>query len=135
MLGPLCATARVRFALVTGGTERWRNNLDRTSVEILLGADLPLRLGRATLSPGLAAGIGTTHTNDDASPSEGETGGLRGEVHATFSYPLSAGVALDLSLSLDVNQATHLETSSTIPLPDEPRVLGRFGSGLRFGGL
>ena len=135
MLGPVCATARIRFAAVFGGTEHWRGNLDRNSAEMLLGADLPLRLGRATLSPGLAAGIGWTHTNDDNSPSNSETGGLRAEAHATLSYPFSRRMALDVTLSADVAQATHVETSSTIPLPDEPRVMGRLGAGLRFGGL
>ena len=135
MLGPLCAGARIRFATVFGGTERWRGNLDRRGAEMLLGADLPLRLGRATLAPGLAAGIGWTHTNDDDAPNSSETGGLRAEAHATLSYPFTRRLALDVTLSADLTQATHVETSSTVPLPDEPRILGRLGAGLRFGGL
>lgn len=135
MLGPVCAAARIRFATVFGGTEHWRGNLDRRGTEMLLGADLPLRVGRATLYPGLAAGIGWTHTNDDNSPGTGETGGLRAEVHATLSYPFSRRLAFDVTLSADLAQATHVETASTIPLPDEARIMGRFGAGVRFGGL
>ncbi|HEY4186012.1 MAG TPA: hypothetical protein VGP07_13140 [Polyangia bacterium] len=135
MLGPLCAAARLRFATVVGGTEDWRADLDRHSVELLLGADLPLRFGRATFSPGLAAGIGWTHTHEEDSPRGGETGGLRAEAHASVAYPFSRRLAAEVALTIAVTQATPVETSSPIPLPDEPRFLTRLGAGLRFGGL
>ena len=135
MFGPLCAAARLRFATVVGGTEDWRADLDRHSVELLLGADLPLHCGRATFSPGLAAGIGWTHTHEEDSPRGGETGGLRAEAHAGLAYPFSRRLAAEVALTIAVTQATPVETSSPIPLPDEPRFLTRLGAGLRFGGL
>jgi hypothetical protein len=137
MLGAVCAGARARFASVASGPGPWQSELDRRGVEMLLGADLPMRLGRATLSPGVAAGVGWIHTHEESSRSKGdETGGLRGEAHLALSYAIRSRLALELALSLDVTQATHVETaSSSAPLPDEPRLLARLGAGVRFGGL
>ena len=136
MLGPVCAAARARFASVTGGPGPWQGGLDRHGVEVLLGGDVPLRWGRATISPGVAAGVGSIHTREEGSTFRGgETGGLRAEAHAALSYPLRPRIALEVTLALDLTQATHVETSSPVPLPDEPRLLARLGLGLRFGGL
>jgi hypothetical protein len=138
MLGPACAAARARLATVTHGPGPWRQgNLDRRGVEVLLGADVPLRWRRATISPGLAGGIGWIHTHDESSPLRGaETGGLRAEAHAALSYPIHPRLAIEAVASFDLTQATHVETSSPAPLlPDEPRWLARLGAGLRFGGL
>jgi hypothetical protein len=136
MLGPLCASARARFATVAGGPGPWQSSLDRRGVELLLGADLPLRLGAATLSPGAALGVGWIHTHEEAARHvEGETGGLRAEAHLALSFPIRSRLAVELALSLDVTQATHVETSLPEVLPDEPRLLGRLGAGVRFGGL
>ena len=138
MLGPACAAARARMATVTHGPGPWRQgNLDRRGVEVLLGADVPLRWGRATISPGVGAGIGWIHTHDESAVrGVAETGGLRAEVHAALSYPLRPSIAIEAVASFDLTQATHVETSSPVPLfPDEPRWLARLGAGLRFGGL
>jgi len=64
-----------------------------------------------------------------------ETGGLRADVHTSWVYPLSRDFSLDVSFAIDLTQATRTESSSTMPLPDEPLVLARFGVGLRFGRL
>jgi len=133
-LGPVCAGARARFAMVVYGPAPWQD-LDRRGVEMLLAADVPLRAGPITVAPGLGAGVGWIHTHQEGSHAGGETGGLRGEGHVSAAYALRPRLALEVALALVVTQATHVETSSPTPLPDEPRFLGRLGVGLRFGGL
>ncbi len=135
MLGPLCASAMARFGVVTDGPGRWEHELDRRAVEILLGAELPLRFGRLGLSPGLAVGVGWTHTNDDALDTDEETGGLRAEGRVALSYPFGGHLVGELALSFEVTQATHLENASPMPLPDEARFFSRLGAGVRFEGL
>ena len=53
MLGPVCAGARARFAVVAD--QPGRRTSDRHGFEVLLGADLPLRVGLVTVSPGVWA--------------------------------------------------------------------------------
>jgi hypothetical protein len=133
MLGPVCAGARVRSAVVAA--EPWPADIDRRGFEVLLGADWPLRLGRVVLSPGVGAGVGSTHTHQDGSRSSEETGGPHADAHVGLSYPLGARTAIEATFALDVTQTTHVETSSPVPLPDEPRLFARFAAGVRFGAL
>jgi len=135
MLGPLCASAMARLGVVTDGPGRWEHELDRRALEVLLGADLPLHLGRFVLSPGLAVGVGWTHTNDDTLDTDGETGGLRAEGRVALSHPLGGHLVGELALTFEVTQATHLETATPMSLPDEPRFFSRLGAGVRFEGL
>src|SRR6185295_3024770 len=126
MIGAACVSARGRFALVAGGPGSWRSELDRHGVDLLLGADLPLRLGRATLAPGLGAGVGWMHTHlDGPITSTSDTGGLRAEARAALWVPLRDRVALELALAVNVTQATHVEALAAAPVPDEPRWLAR----------
>jgi hypothetical protein len=133
MLGPVCAGARARFAVVVD--QPWQTNINRHGVEVLLGADLPLHLGALTLSPGVGAGLGSMHSHEEGSARSAETGGPHADLHVTLSYPLGPRTAIEGALSLDVTQTTHVETSSPVALPDEPRAFGRLGVGLRFGAL
>jgi len=133
-LGPLCVGARARFAIARGPQLR-AADLDRHGVELLLGVDLPFRAGRATLSPGIGAGVGSIHTHQDGTGQSAETGGPHADLHLSLSYPLWHRLALELAASIDVTQTTHVETSSAILLPDEPRLFARFGAGVRFGAL
>jgi hypothetical protein len=135
MLGPVCGSARARFAAVLHGPGRWANNLDRHGVELLLGAELPLRLGAAVMSPGLALGVGWIHTFEEGSSRGEEIGGLRAEGRLALAWPVGERLALELALSLEITQAEHVEISSPEPLPIQPRWLGRLGAGLRFAGL
>lgn len=132
-LGPICAAARLRHAQVVAGEGMWRTEMERRSTELLLGLDVPFSLGRSTLSPGFAAGMGSMWTRSDDGTTAGESGGLRADVHVTLSVPLSKRWALDLSTALDLTQETRIE--SKMPLPDEPLALLRFGVGVRYGGL
>ena len=136
-IGPLCASARVRFAKVIDVPSTWDQRLDRRETEVLVGADIPLHLGSRLLLVGFGGGTGQMHTRVGYHMAS-ETGGLRADVHTSYSIPLTHELDLDFSLSIDVTQATRTESSvssTDMPLPREPLFLGRFGIGLRYGRL
>ncbi|MEO6776013.1 MAG: hypothetical protein ABI467_23835 [Kofleriaceae bacterium] len=137
VIGPLCAEASVRFANVIDGPAFW-TGLDRRSIEVLIGGDVPISVGAGLLLLGFGGGTGQVHTRVDSRDDHrmaSETGGLRAEVHAAYAYPLTRSIALDLAFSLDLTQATRSEKTTTMPLPDEPLLLARLGFGLRWGHL
>jgi hypothetical protein len=137
VVGPVCAAASVRFANVVDGPAFW-TGLDRRDIEVLIGGDVPLNVGRGLLLLGFGGGTGQVHTRVDSRDDHrmaSETGGLRAEIHAAYAYPLTRSIAFDVSFSLDLTQATRSEKTTTMPLPDEPLVLGRLGLGLRWGFL
>ncbi|MDQ3336415.1 MAG: hypothetical protein M4D80_14705 [Myxococcota bacterium] len=131
-LGPICAAARLRSASVVAGEGMWRTEMERRTTELLLGLDIPFALGRTTLSPGFAAGMGNTWTRSDDGTTAGETGGLRADVHATLTVPLTNRWSLDLSFALDLTQETRIESDTMSSIPDEPLALLRFGVGMRW---
>src|SRR6185295_10792158 len=103
---------------VAAGPGPWDGELERAGTELLLGIDVPLALGRMTLSPGFAAGLGSIHTRAEGTRHMGsETGGPRADVHATLSIPLGRRLALDLFAAADLTQETHVEQASTMALP------------------
>jgi hypothetical protein len=133
-LGPICAAARIRHASVVAGEGKLSTEMmTRRSSEILLGLDVPFDLGRMTLSPGFAAGIGNMWTKAADDTRVGESGGLRADVHATLTVGLSTRWALDFSAALDLTQETHAQSELEMALPAEPLALLRFGVGLRWG--
>jgi hypothetical protein len=137
VIGPICAAASVRFAQVVDGPAFW-TGLDRRSIEVLIGGDVPINVGPGLLMLGFGGGTGEVHTRIDSKDEHrmaSETGGLRAEARAVYAYPLTRSLALDVTLSIDLSQATRSESTTTMPLPDEPLVLGRFGFGLRWGHL
>jgi hypothetical protein len=134
MLGPVCAAARLRMAGVAGGPGVWDGAIERRSMELLFGIDIPLAVGGLTVTPGFAAGLGQMHTRDEQRDVRNETGGPRADVHVTVSIPIGGRLAVDLFAAVDLTQETHVE-HETEPLPDEPRALVRLGAGARFGGL
>ncbi|HVR03468.1 MAG TPA: hypothetical protein VMT47_15130 [Polyangia bacterium] len=138
MLGRACAGARARFSAVADGPGPWERAVDRQLVEALVGLDLPLRLGRATLWPGLAlgAGRGQTHEESAEGNQEGDqvTIGLRGELHLSLSVAVSRSLAAETNLSVEATQTVRTESTSREPLPGDARLLAYAGVGLRFGG-
>ena len=139
-LGPVCAAARVRIAEVAGGPGPFEQMLDRRGVELLLGGDIPMSLGKLTLSPGFSGGVGAvvTHVADTDGRHMGtEIGGLRFDVHASLTYPLSHRFAAELAVSFDFTQATNVDTFTHdgVEFPDVPLFLARIALGLRYGGL
>lgn len=140
MLGPVCAAARLRLSGVTDGPGVWKGDVDRRSVELLVGIDLPFALGRWTLSPGIALGIGQLHTRGESRGMRADTGRACADLHVALSIPLTRRLALDVFAAADLMQETRVapeELMDQAPegLPDEPRFLVRAGVGLRFGGL
>jgi hypothetical protein len=133
MLGPVCGAARLRHATVISGPDIW-NQTERRNIELLI--DVPFTVGPMLLSPGFAAGIGVMHTHGVTRDMSAETGGLRADVHATLSVPVWRKLALDLFVAADLTQEAHVEWGpEMVPLPAEPRLLLRFGAGLRYEGL
>ena len=136
MFGPVCGAARLRFASVADGPGVWKEQLERRSTELLFGIDVPFAVGTLTLSPGFAAGLGQMHTRGEMKEMRAETGGVRADVHVTLTIPLWRRLAIDVFSAADLTQETRVEWDASIaPLPDEPRLLVRFGIGLRYGGL
>ena len=136
MLGPVCAAARARLANVVGGPGVWNGQVERRSVELLFGIDVPFAVGTWQLSPGFAAGLGQMHTLGATHEMRSETGGMRADVHATLSIPMTHHLALDVFAAADLTQQTSIELGPMVaPLPPEPRLLVRFGLGLHYGGL
>lgn len=136
-LGPICATARARFANVAMGPGPWNGQLDRHDVELLVGGDIPLMLHGLMFSPGIAAGVGTIHTHASTGgwAMGNETGGLRADSHATLSISISPRLAVDITLSLEITQVTEIEMTTLMQLPSVPRFFARLGAGVRYGAL
>lgn len=142
-LGPICAAARLRAAGVVDGPGVWKGNVqgsvERRSIDLLVGIDIPFAVRGWTLSPGFAAGIGQLHTRGATREVREDTGRACADVHVALSIPLVSRLALDLFGAADLMQATRLEEDSPmtsgVELPDEPRFLVRVGLGLRYGGL
>jgi hypothetical protein len=134
MLGAVCAAARVRFASVVDGPGQWQGLWDRHAVEVLLGADWPLRRRALTFAPGAAAGAGWTHTHEEGMSGGAQTAGLRLEAHLTVSYPVGQRLALESTIAFEFMQALDVDASSATPLPGDTRLLGHLGVGVRFGG-
>jgi hypothetical protein len=132
MLGPVCAGVRGRVA--TTSHERLEVRTDRQATDVVFGGDIPIRLGKTTLSPGFAAGVGAVHSRVEMAHLGSETFGLRAEAHVAWTIPIWARLSIDLTATVDGTQVTDLERSNGT-LSDEPRLLGRLGAGLRYGGL
>lgn len=142
MLGPICVATRLRGGKMISQPERLAA-FARHGVEVYLGIDVPIALGRARLTPGFAAGYGGVftrfRTDDDKVGIESH--GPRAEVHAALSVPLTSHVALDLTAAGTLTQATEVENHGSqapdpaVMFPGEPRALVRFAFGVRYGAL
>ncbi len=133
-LGVVCASVRGRFAAVVFGARAW-NHIERHGQDVLVGGDIPVRLGDTTLSFGFGAGMGSTHSGlKEAHAMRGtQTSGLRADAHVAWAIPLFRSLAFDLSASVDAAQVTDVETSSKAMIAGEPRFIARIGAGLRLG--
>jgi hypothetical protein len=134
MMGPICAAARVRFAKVVAGPGPWDRD-DRTETELLIGGDIPLHVGRVAIVPGFGGGIGMTATHVDAVQMKqySRTGGLRADAHVMISVPLWSRLALGFTAGVNIPEATHVESNTSVVFPDEPWLIGRVGIGLYYG--
>ena len=137
MVGRICVAGRARYAKVVDGPGPWQHELDRTGSELLVGGDVPLHIGRATVSPGFGGGVGLIDTRSDERDDHmhSMTPGLRADAHAALSYPLGNRLSLDLTFAVDMTEATHFQSMPAFALPNEPWLLARVGAGLRYGDL
>jgi hypothetical protein len=134
-LGPICASGRARFAAVAAGPRGWHQDVDRNGAEVLLGAEVPWRVGRLVISPGFAAGAGWIYTHEMNASSGIETAGARAELSVSLSYPLSERVAAELALSYELARVTYVATLTPAAPPEQELFLAHLAAGLRFGGL
>jgi hypothetical protein len=134
-LGPVCAGARLRFSRQLHHPDEWMAGTERHTTELLVGLDVPLRVGPLIFVPGFSAGFGVFNTKVASPRLDVESGGLRADAHASLAIPLGNRFALDLSLAVDLSQQTEpFEGLDQVNMvPPEPLVLARFGVGLRYG--
>jgi hypothetical protein len=129
MLGPLCAAARLRGGSVVAEHGVW-DLADRRSGEILVGLDVPFRLGRFLLTPGVAAGTGDVTTKADAPTSRSSY--FRAETHVALSIPLTTSLAVDVYVAGTLAQQVEREPGYMTTI-EEPYGYLRFGLGMRYG--
>jgi hypothetical protein len=142
MLGPICAAARLHGGKVISRPAGW-DDFARFGAEVYVGINVPIAIGRTRLTPGFAAGYGGmfTRRRGDGEGMGVEISGPRAEVHAAFSVPLTAHLAVDLIATGALTKATHMEIHGrdlpdpAIAFPDEPRALLRLAFGVRYGAL
>jgi len=139
MLGPICGAARLHGGKVIGRPDGW-DRFARKGGGLYAGVDVPIALGRIRLTPGFAAGYGMmlTHHVGDSEDTGVEISGPRADAHVALAIPLTSHIALDLSTTAELTQATGMEThggapDAAIAFPDEPRALFRIAIGVRYG--
>jgi len=146
----LCVGALVGYARdqESGGDSRLYDS-HRSVLELMLGADLPLRTGRFSLSPGAAIGqasLGTERRSGEHEQVPASYLALRGHVGAGIqlvgpwslradlalgSAPFAPGTVTEISFSQDPPS----DTGEPPPLAGLPRWQGWFGFGLVYGGI
>lgn len=129
MIGVLCAAVRLRGGAVTSDHGPW-SSAHRDAGELLLGFDIPFRIGGFLLTPGVALGFGDITTKTGETPSRSNN--FRGQVHAAFSVPLSRSFALDLSVAGTLAQQVERDPGYMTTIA-EPLGYLRFGVGVRYG--
>lgn len=130
MVGRLCAGGRLRGSTVSSEDKFW-SQTRRKSGEVLFGLDVPFRLHRFLLTPGVAAGVGDVTTGPREMLSR--SANFRAEAHVAFSVPLSKSFALDLSVVGTLAQQVKREPGYMDDVPAEPFGFLRFGVGVRWG--
>ncbi len=142
-MGPTCVGVLARASVdsqQTGPTERMENS--RTGLDVLVGADVPLRAGSLTIVPGAGLGLGWLRTGGTGVPAGGDDaidvdgGGPRAEARVALSLPLARGWALDFGVAADVALLAHTSAFnvSGTTLAGEPRGYFWGGIGVRHGG-
>jgi len=116
-----------------------RRKLTRMGSNALITADLPLRVGAGTI--GLGIGLGASWLSTDAVLDQHSgsttTVGLVAEPRILFSWPLTWGLAADVSLRAAISPFAHRKhlASNGFDLPGEPLGFLHAGLGLRYGPL
>lgn len=103
--------------------------MKRQGLEVLIGVDVPIAMGRWLLTPGFAGGLGGMETR--AGGMKRETGAFRAEANVSLSVPIARALAVDLSLGASFGEQNDFD-GSTIEAPLEPWGMFRTGLGLRY---
>src|SRR5207249_4697950 len=101
-----------------------------------VGGDVPVHAGAVMLTPGIGVGVGSMHTRRELTERmhvRSEIEGVRGDAHATLSYPIAGRFALDVSASIVVARSIDRDQAPHQTFPDAPGVLVNLGAGLRYG--
>ena len=136
-VGRVCVGADAKVVRDMGVTGR-EIHARRLAADLMLAADLPYRVGRAALTPGLAVGIGWLH-NGVSRPSapalDADRGGLRTSAHLTVSIPITRHLSFDLGLALDLSPFAQTGDwqSEGVEVPGDPRLFERGLASLRYG--
>jgi hypothetical protein len=141
-LGAICVAARIHGGKVVASPSGW-DRFSRKGAEAYIGIDVPIAVGRARVTPGFAAGYGTmlTHHLGDGDEKTGiEISGPRAAARVSMSFPITARLAIDVSTTAELTQATGVEphgdpAASTITFPEGPSALFRLAVGVRYGAL
>jgi hypothetical protein len=129
MIGVLCAAVRLRGGAVTSDAGPW-SATRRNAGELLLGFDIPFRMSRFLLTPGVALGFGDIETK--TADVQSRSNNFRGQVHVSLSVPLTRAFALDIYASGTLAQQVDREPGYMTTL-QEPLGYLRFGVGVRYG--
>jgi hypothetical protein len=129
MIGVLCAAVRLRGAAVTNDGGPW-STTSRDAGELLLGFDIPFRISRFLLLPGVALGFGDIQT--ETAEAASRSNNFRGQVHVSLSVPLTHAFALDISAAGTLTQQVERDPGYMTTI-DEPLGYLRFGVGVRYG--
>ena len=138
-LGPLCLGALVRYAVDTEqsgdskelATARWM-------VDMFLRAELPLRWGAFTLSPGLAAGQSAVRADRDvfANSTEDQISGFQARADLDVRLALGRPWSLRLDLAVAYTPVTSGRLGHDgVTLAGMPETQLSLGVGLAYGGL
>lgn len=127
--GPIEVAALLRFNQVVDGFDA--ADVERDLLEVLVGVDVPIALGRTVqVVPGFAGGLGGMETRLQGM--KRETGAFRGEAHAALIVPIGRELAVELAAGASVGVQNDFDRSGVMA-PPEPLVLLRAGIGLRYG--
>jgi hypothetical protein len=136
-VGRLCVGADARVLRDMEVTKR-EIHARRMSSDMLLLADLPYRVGKAMITPGLGVGLGWLHNGVPRlhqHAADADRGGMRTTAHLTVSIPLTHHLSFDVGLALDVSPFAQTSTwdSGGVDVPGDPRVFQRGLASLRYG--
>jgi hypothetical protein len=129
MVGVLCAAVRLRGGAVTSDAGPWTAS-QRNAGELLLGFDIPFRISRFLLTPGVALGFGDIETK--TADVQSRSNNFRGQVHVSLSVPITRAFALDISASGTLAQQVDRDPGYMTTI-GEPLGYLRFGLGVRYG--
>jgi hypothetical protein len=142
-VGPLCVGTVARLQRDLGAREDRGDVLRRrNAVELLLSAELPLRVGPIRLRPGVGLGLGWVHMRLDdavvgleAQGREVNRGGLRAAGSLAASLPVAGRWSLQLATGIGVSLFAHTDSfwAGGVSVPGEPRALLRGSVGVRYG--